>query len=160
MASKMKDLEVLLYEHFTGLGLSFAVAESCSGGLISHRLTNVPGASHYFRGGVVAYSNEAKMDLLGVEEAALASHGAVSEVVAGLMALGARDRFHTDWGLAVTGIAGPTGGTKEKPLGLVFIATAGPTRASARRHVFTGTREAIKTQTAEAAIQLLLEQST
>jgi len=101
-----------------------AVAESCTGGLIARRLTTVPGSSAYFRGGVVAYSNESKIDLADVEPPLIETHGAVSAPVAEAMASGIRRHMHSDLGLAVTGIAGPTGGTPDKPIGLVFIALA------------------------------------
>ncbi|MBW2423762.1 MAG: competence/damage-inducible protein A [Deltaproteobacteria bacterium] len=105
-------------------GLSVATAESCTGGLIAERITDVPGSSAYFRGGVVAYSNEAKASLLGVPEALLEAHGAVSEPVVRAMAEGARARFGSDLAVATSGISGPDGGTPEKPVGLVWIALA------------------------------------
>jgi PncC family amidohydrolase len=139
-------------------GLTLAVAESCSGGLICHRITNVPGASDYFLGGVVTYSNQAKAELLHVPEATLAAHGAVSAETATAMATGVRERFHAQVSVAVTGIAGPTGGTPQKPVGTVFIAVAGPQGVEARRFAFQGGREEIKAQTAEAALTWLVEE--
>lgn len=136
---------------------SVATAESCSGGLIAHRITNAAGASGYFLGGIVSYSNEAKVALLGVREASLDAHGAVSEAVAREMAEGARARFNADVALATTGIAGPTGGSPGKPVGLVYIALAGPDTTRVERNVFPGSRESVKAQTAEFALNLLLE---
>ncbi len=139
-------------------GQRMATAESCSGGLIAHRITNVPGSSSYFLGGVVTYSNEAKSDLLGVSVDDIDRFGAVSETVSRQMAQGARKCFDADWGVGVTGIAGPTGGTKEKPVGLVYIAVAGARETHVLCNHFTGPRESIKEQTAEKALELLLEQ--
>lgn len=136
---------------------TLATAESCSGGLIAHRVTNVPGASAVFVGGVVAYSNDVKQASLGVDGATLQKCGAVSEAVARQMAEGVRNRLDADYGIGVTGIAGPTGGTPEKPVGLVYIAAAGPQGTEVRRHVFPGTRDEIKTQTADTALALLKE---
>ena len=138
-------------------GGTLATAESCSGGLIAHRITNVPGSSSYFLGGMVTYSNEAKHALLGVEEGSLEKWGAVSEAVAREMAEGARARFGADYALAVTGIAGPTGGTPEKPVGLVYIGLAGPDETKVERRQFEGDRSSIKAQTAERGLHLLLE---
>lgn len=128
------ELEGVLGQMLEERGLSVALAESATGGLAAHRLTGVSGASAYFRGGVVAYGNAAKIDLLGVQPATLEAHGAVSEAVAREMAEGARARFDADFGLSATGIAGPTGGTEAKPVGTVCIgcATAEGTRRGAR----------------------------
>lgn len=137
---------------------TLATAESCSGGLIAHRLTNVAGSSAFFLGGIVAYANTAKMALLGVSEELLIEHGAVSEPVVKAMAEGVQHRFQSDYALACSGIAGPGGGTAEKPVGLVFIALARPGAPTVvLRNEFMGPREAVKTQTAERAIALLLE---
>jgi len=136
---------------------TIATAESCSGGLIAHRLTNVPGASTPFLGGVVAYSNAVKVALLDVPESTLESFGAVSEPVAKAMAEGARRCFGCDFAVAVTGIAGPGGGTPEKPVGLVYMAVAGPEGVSATKHRFSGERASVKEQTAEAALTMLWE---
>lgn len=138
-------------------GCSLATAESCTGGLIAHRLTNVPGASAVYLGGVVAYANAAKMALLDVPEAVIAERGAVAEAVAVAMARGARARFDADYAVAVTGIAGPGGGTLEKPVGTVYVAVMGPASQRVRHCLFQGDRDAVKTQTAEAALQLLFE---
>jgi len=137
---------------------TLASAESCSGGLIAHRITNVAGSSAYYQGGVVTYSNQAKCDLLGVKKDAILSEGAVSETVARQMAKGARGRFSADWGVGVTGIAGPGGGTPEKPVGLVYISLAGKNGTSVQRCMFNGSREEIKAQTAETALKMILEQ--
>lgn len=136
---------------------SLCVAESCSGGLIAHRITNVPGASAYFLGGVVAYSNMAKIRLLGVQESVLAAHGAVSEQVVRQMAEGVIALFGAHWSIAVTGIAGPGGGSPVKPVGLVYLCVANPKNSFVECHTFRGSREEIKTQTAERALNLLWE---
>ena len=137
---------------------TLATAESCSGGLIAHRLTNVAGASACFLGGVVAYANSAKTALLGVPEELLALYGAVSEPVARAMAEGVRRRFQSDYALACTGIAGPGGGTPEKPVGLVYIAlTCSNESTVVTRNEFSGTRDMIKTQTVDCALAMLLE---
>jgi nicotinamide-nucleotide amidase len=134
---------------------TLAVAESCTGGLICHRLTNISGSSDYFQGGVVTYSNQAKMDFLRVTSDTLDQKGAVSSDTAAAMALGVRELFHADFGLAVTGIAGPTGGTVEKPVGLVFLGLAAPNGVETRRHQFPGDRDMVKTLTAENALDWL-----
>ena len=138
-------------------GASLATAESCTGGLIGHRITNVPGSSSVFRGGIVAYSNAVKVSLLGVSAGLLKSHGAVSDVVAQSMAEGVMGRLETDWSVSVTGIAGPGGGTTEKPVGLVYIAVAWAVATHVAEHHFSGSRAAIKEQTADAALIQLLE---
>jgi PncC family amidohydrolase len=137
-------------------GFTLATAESCTGGLLGHRITNVPGSSAYYLGGFVAYANEAKEILLGVRHETLLAHGAVSEETAREMARGARQRLGADVALSVTGIAGPTGGTPEKPVGLVYIALSAVDAESCQRHVWRGDREANKEQTAGAALRLLL----
>ena len=152
-----EGLEELVGEWLTARGETLAVAESCSGGLIAHRITNVPGSSSYFLGGLVAYSNDVKAALLGVSPAVLEEHGAVSEPVARQMVEGVRDRFGSDFGAAVTGIAGPGGGSAEKPVGLVYIAVAGNNGSRVERCHFSGDREEVKAQTAETALKMLLE---
>jgi PncC family amidohydrolase len=150
-------LEEEIGERLKLRGQRLATAESCSGGLIAHRLTNVPGSSAYFLGGVVSYGNEAKISLLGVGPRTLAAHGAVSEAVAREMAEGARLRFSADYAVACTGIAGPSGGTIEKPVGLVYIGAAGPDGTRVERCQFSGDRLGIKQQTADRALRLVLE---
>ena len=139
-------------------GLTLALAESCTGGLISHRITMVPGSSAYFLGGVVSYANSAKEHILGVDHGALKAQGAVSAVVAEQMADGVRERFGADIGISVTGIAGPDGGSPEKPVGLVFMGFANPRgEVNVRRYKFDGDRLAIKQQTCSAAMEWLRE---
>ncbi len=118
------EIEDVVVRLLTERKKSLALAESCTGGCLAQRVTDVPGASAVFPGGVVAYANSAKEKFLGVRAETLATHGAVSEAVAREMALGAREKFSADFALAVTGIAGPGGGTPEKPVGTVFIALA------------------------------------
>jgi nicotinamide-nucleotide amidase len=135
--------------------LTLAVAESCTGGLVAELLTSVPGASRSFLGGVVSYANSAKMELLGVERALLEAHGAVSAEVAQAMAEGARRRFGSSLALAVTGIAGPDGGSAEKPVGLVHFAVATDDRSVTKRSVFSGNRDQVRRRAAYAALALL-----
>jgi len=135
--------------------MTLAVAESCSGGLICHRLTNVPGSSAYFQEGVVAYSSAAKIDLLAVPPELIEVHGAVSFPVARAMAKGIRKRARTDLGLAVTGIAGPAGGTRDKPVGLVFTALAWPGGTEVHKNLFLGNRELIKQQSVQKALDMV-----
>jgi nicotinamide-nucleotide amidase len=129
-------------------GLSISLAESCTGGLIGNLMTNVPGSSEYFMGGVVAYSNQAKKDLLGVSLETLEQYGAVSDQTVREMAACARERFRTDLSLAVSGIAGPDGGSPEKPVGTVFIGLADRNITFSRRYRFWGTRDQIKLNSA------------
>lgn len=138
-------------------GLSVAVAESCSGGLLADAITDVPGSSGYFLGGAVAYADALKRGALGVDPAILAEHGAVSAETARAMADGARSRFGADLAVAVTGIAGPGGGTALKPVGLTFIAVAGPDGTRVERHTWSGRRLANKASSAAAALAALHE---
>lgn len=137
-------------------GLTLSAAESCTGGLLSHTITNVPGSSAYFLGGVVAYANQAKERVLGVPVELLIAHGAVSDQVARALAGGARDRFGSDWGIGITGIAGPGGGTEAKPVGLVYVAVVGLGVEESRRYLLEGDRLAVKEAAAAAAFDLLL----
>jgi nicotinamide-nucleotide amidase len=132
-----------------------ALAESCTGGCIAHRVTNVPGASAVFPGGFVTYSNELKQKYLGVRAETLAVHGAVSEAVAREMTEGARQQTGADFALAVTGIAGPGGGTKEKPVGTVFIGLAGEFGTVVERKFNPYERETFKEVTAWQALEML-----
>ncbi len=136
-------------------GFTLAVAESCTGGLISQRLTEVAGSSVYFMEGVIAYSNEAKTRTLGVDAALIAEHGAVSPQVAEAMAEGVRRRAGTDFGLSVTGIAGPGGGSEEKPVGLVYIALADDAHTEHRKIILPGDRHLIRWRASQAALDLL-----
>ena len=137
--------------------MTFGTAESCTGGLIGAAVTDVPGASTVFWGGVISYDNRVKEQVLGVRGETLAAVGAVSEETARQMACGARAVLGTDFAVAVTGIAGPDGGTPEKPVGLVYIATADKTGAVVcRRNVFGGDRTAVRLQTTETALKMLL----
>jgi nicotinamide-nucleotide amidase len=140
----------------TAAGLRLAVAESCTGGLIGHRLTGVSGSSAYFERGVVVYSNRAKQELLGVAESTLAAHGAVSAPTAGEMAAGIRARAGTALGLAVTGIAGPTGGSADKPVGTVYFGLAADNGVHTWHRLFPGERHQVKAQAAETALVLLM----
>lgn len=141
-------------------GLRVATAESCTGGLVAHLLTEVAGASGYFRGGVVAYANEVKVRLCGVDPALIEAHGAVSAQVARAMAVGVRERLEADLGCAVTGIAGPEGGTPAKPVGLTYVAVADPRETSVRRVLWTGDRHENKRASAGLALELLIERAT
>ena len=136
-------------------GYTLSVAESCTGGLIAQRLTDVPGSSKYFIEGVVAYSNDAKTRALGVEPVLLLEHGAVSAPVAEAMAEGIRKRARTDFGLSITGIAGPGGGSDEKPVGLVYIALADDAHTEHRKLNVPGDRQLIRWRASQAALDLL-----
>lgn len=138
-------------------GLKLAVSESCTGGLICHRITNISGSSNYFQAGFVTYSNESKSRFLGVDEKVLEEKGAVSEDVAKLMAEGVRRVTGCDIGISVTGIAGPLGGTPEKPVGLVFIGLSTGDLTVVRRYKFRGERLDIKDKASEEALKLLLD---
>lgn len=139
-------------------GWTICTAESCTGGLIAHRLTNIPGSSDYVLGGVVAYANRVKQSLLHVRQGTLIAYGAVSEQTASEMAVGARELFGADIAVSVTGIAGPDGGSAEKPVGLTYIGLAGPNDLLViQRHVWEGDREAVKNASAGAALQMVLD---
>ena len=133
-----------------------ATAESCTGGLVASAITDLSGSSAYFRGGFVAYANESKVALLDVSAELLATHGAVSAQVAKAMAMGARARLSTDLAVAVTGVAGPGGGSAAKPVGLTYVAVADADGVEVRRFSWTGDRLANKDSSARAALELLL----
>jgi PncC family amidohydrolase len=153
--SPTDDVESTVGRLLREQGLTLAVSESCTGGLISHRITNVPGSSDYYRGSITAYACEVKETLLYVRSETLADHGAVSEQTAREMAEGVRRAIKADVGVSVTGIAGPTGGTPEKPVGLVYVALAAPGGEWVERHVWAGDRRGNKAQSADAALDLL-----
>lgn len=137
--------------------LTLAVAESCTGGLIGHRITDVPGSSDYFLGGVISYSNTAKVALLGVSPATLRKYGAVSRQTAAEMAEGARLAFGADIALSATGIAGPSGGSRRKPVGLVYVGLAYGCGTVVRRILLKGVRWTVKSQAADAALEMARE---
>ncbi len=152
----MEDkLERSIGEALRQRSMTLATAESCTAGLVAHRITNIPGSSDYFLGGIVAYANKTKMRLLGVCQETLDLHGAVSEEIARQMAEGACRVLDADIGLSVTGIAGPGGGTDEKPVGLTFVGVCGPGGTRVQRHVWDGDREANKARSATAALCML-----
>ena len=148
----MKKVASLLKER----RVKVATAESCTGGLIGHTITNIPGSSEYYEGGVISYSNALKMNLLGVKGETLVAHGAVSEETAHEMAEGVRKKANVDVGIATTGIAGPGGGTPEKPVGLVYIAISTEKGTKVEKHLFHGNRWENKESTCRAALMLLL----
>jgi PncC family amidohydrolase len=151
-----KPLEVLVGELLIARQMTIATAESCTGGLISHLITDVSGSSAYMMGGIVAYSNEAKINLLGVKPETLVAVGAVSEEVAIELAAGVKRVFGVDCALSVTGIAGPLGGTAEKPVGLTYIGLATPDGITVQRFVWEGNRVQNKLSSAQAALQMLI----
>jgi nicotinamide-nucleotide amidase len=150
-----EEIQVQIVRLLTERGETLALAESCTGGCIAHLLTNVPGASTVFPAGFVTYSEEAKRKFLGVSPDTLARHGAVSEPVAREMADGARRVSGADYGLAVTGIAGPSGGSPDKPVGTVFIAAAGLRETVVQRQFNPGERLAFKEATTRQALEQL-----
>jgi nicotinamide-nucleotide amidase len=151
----MEKIEKAIVRLLTAQKRTLALAESCTGGFIAHQITNVPGASKVFLGGIVSYSNAAKQKFLGVRKKSLERHGAVSKAVAAEMAKGAQKRFGADFAIAVTGIAGPTGGTKNKPTGTVFIALAGTFGTLVEHQLNRLGREQFKKTTARQALELL-----
>jgi nicotinamide-nucleotide amidase len=149
------DLAAVVLDRARRSGLSLAAAESCTGGLVGGRLTDVPGSSDVFAGGVVCYANRLKTELLGVPGDLIAAHGAVSEEVARAMAEGARPRLSADVTVSVTGIAGPAGGTPEKPVGTVWFAVASAGKTEAKRVIFLGSRREIRERAAQTALFLV-----
>ncbi len=160
----MADAELIaLAERLQGLclgrGLTIAVAESCTGGLIAATLTEVAGASGYFCGGVVSYADEAKTNLLAVSATTIAAHGAVSAQAARAMAIGARDRFQSSLAASVTGIAGPDGGTPDKPVGLTYVGLATEASAGVRRFAWAGDRGSNRHESVRAVLEWLFEEA-
>lgn len=152
------DLSREVGEALLRRGWSVALAESCTGGLVAKRLTDVPGSSRYLKGGVVTYADEAKVDLLGVPPGSIREHGAVSEVVAREMAAGAAQVLGADVALAVTGIAGPEGAVPGKPVGTVWFALTLPSERTSVRAHFEGDRAAVREAAAEYGLNLLLRE--
>jgi len=151
-ATGEQRMEDVLGEMLRKRHLTISVAESCTGGLIGHLLTNVPGSSDYFLGGMITYSNKSKEGLLGVSSETLETHGAVSDPTVQEMAKGVRERFHSNIGLSVSGIAGPEGGTAVKPVGTVHIGLATNDKVLSGKYRFQGTREEIKLNAAMMAL--------
>ena len=149
------SLEIIIGQLLTDKDLTLAVAESCTGGLIGHRVTNVPGSSAYFRGSITAYAYDVKERLLSVSRETLDEYGAVSAPTARQMAVGARRAVDADLGLSATGIAGPGGATREKPVGLVYVGLAAEDEVWVESRVFEGNRLENKVSSAEAALDLL-----
>lgn len=151
----MPLIEVEIGEFLRRKGLTLGTVESATGGLISHRITNVPGSSDYYQGSVITYSNEAKIQVVGVKEQTITKHGAVSASVAREMAEGGRKLLKVDLCLSDTGIAGPAGATDQKPVGLFYLGLSSKEKTVSRRQVFQGSREANKQSAAEAALRML-----
>jgi nicotinamide-nucleotide amidase len=150
-----ETLEEVVGQSLKMRGYTLATAESCTGGLLAGRITDVPGSSEYFLEGVVSYSNEAKIDLLRVPKKLIETHGSVSEQVAGAMAAGIRKRAGSTFGVGVTGVAGPGGGSPEKPVGLVYIALADDSQNTTRKFIFPGDRQFIRTLSVNAALDMV-----
>src|SRR4030042_7127280 len=150
-------LEKVIGEYLRERGSTLSIAETCTGGLINDRITDVPGSSDYYEGGMVTYSNKSKTELLGVPEAYIKRFGAVSPQVARKMAQGVRKAFGTTFGLSTTGVAGPTGGTKEKPVGLVYIGLVDGKKAFVRKENLKGSRREIKRKAAERSLRFLYD---
>lgn len=150
-----EELESIVGDQLLQAKLRLGVAESCTGGLLSHRITRVPGSSRYFLGGAVAYANELKEGLLGVKQTTLEEDGAVSSETAAAMAIGVRNRSGADIGLSITGIAGPDGGTEEKPVGTVFISISSRQGEQVNLFNFSGDRNRIQTSAAQAGLNML-----
>lgn len=154
----MEDaLEERIAEKLTSMGKTIATAESCTGGLLGDRITDVPGSSKYYLGGVIAYANDVKEHVLGVLKATMVDHGAASEETALEMARGARRLLSVDYGISVTGIAGPGGGTIVKPVGLTWVAVSGHKDERAVRHVYPGDRQHNKHAAVDSVLELLLQ---
>ncbi|MBS1250645.1 MAG: Nicotinamide-nucleotide amidohydrolase PncC [Chloroflexi bacterium] len=154
---EQKRIEELIGKELRKRGWRLAVAESCTGGLVGHRITNIPGSSTYYLGSITAYAYEAKVRLLGVSWDTLETHGAVSEATVREMAEGVRQALAADVGLSVSGIAGPGGGTPDKPVGTTWFGLSMPNGTWAKQHTTQGDRLANKRQAAQFALQFLLE---
>jgi nicotinamide-nucleotide amidase len=151
------SLEKTIGDRLRKKSWTLSIAESCTGGLVCDRITNISGSSDYFIGGMVTYSNESKAEHLGIPPAIIKKHGAVSPQVARRMAEGVRKAFHTTFGLSTTGVAGPTGGTKRAPIGRVFIGISDGRRTWVKREDLKGSRKEIKKKATEEALQFFYE---
>jgi len=151
------SLEGTIGNHLREKGWTLSIAESCTGGLICDRITNISGSSDYFMGGMITYSNESKAEHLGVPLSIIKRHGAVSSQVARRMAQGVRKAFHTTFGLSTTGVAGPTGGTKRSPIGRVFVGLSDGRRTWVKKLNLNGSRREIKTEATEGALHFFYE---
>jgi nicotinamide-nucleotide amidase len=155
----LAERAVLLQTRCLARAATVAVAESCTGGLVAHAITSVPGASGYFLGGVVSYADAVKEGVLGVPDTLIRTHGAVSAQVAVAMAVGVRERLGAGFGAGVTGVAGPDGGSPSKPVGLVYVAVADESGTDVRRYQWAGDRMANIQDSAVAVLDLLLERT-
>jgi PncC family amidohydrolase len=153
----LTPLVTRLHERCLATGIHLATVESCTGGLVGHLITETPGSSAYYVGGFVTYSDQLKRDLVDVPAEVLAAHGAVSAQAAIAMATGGRARAGADLGASVTGIAGPDGGSAQKPVGLTYVAVADETGTEVRRHLWSGSRSDNKRASAAALLELILE---
>ncbi|MFH1198673.1 MAG: CinA family protein [Candidatus Omnitrophota bacterium] len=156
----MKQVIRKIHDFLLKNNKTIAVAESCTGGIISSSLTELPGSSKYFILGAVTYSNKAKENILKIPHKVIAKNGAVSEAVALLMAKNIRKIAKTDFGIGITGIAGPTGGSSSKPIGTVFIAVSNKNKTICKKFQFTGTRAQIRKKSAIEALNLFLTKSS
>lgn len=157
MEEPVEDLVRAVAAELNGRGYRLAVAESCTGGGLAAAITDLPGVSTFFEGGIVSYSNDVKEALLGVPAGVLARHGAVSEPTARAMAEGVRQRIRADVGVGITGVAGPDGGTPNKPVGLVHLAVATPHGTRSRHDFWAGDRRNVRASSVQAALSLILE---
>ena len=155
MRLEQKIAKLLIKEQQT-----LSIAESCSGGLLTHRITNIPGSSNFLKLGLVTYSNDAKVKLLHVPKKLIKTYDAVSLPVAKQMAKNARKLMNSYWGIGITGIAGPSGGTPQRPVGLVFVAVANAKKTIVTKNLFKGNRQQIKSQAVTQALKMLLSALT
>lgn len=153
----MKNLAKRIGRMLSKKNFSLSVCESCTGGMLGSIITEIPGSSEYFKGGIIAYSNELKKKIIGVKNKTLKNFGAVSRETAKEMALGLKKLTHSDIGISITGIAGPGGGTKDKPVGLVYIGVILNKKIMVEKNIFTGSRQQIRKKACEKALKLLIQ---
>ena len=154
-SSNGEKIEEVVAKLLKARGLTISTAESCTGGYISKKLTDIPGSSKYFLGGIVAYSNEVKINSLEIKGYVLEKYGAVSSQIAIMMAAKVKEKFRSDIGVGITGIAGPGGGTKEKPVGTVYISIAFGDKVKVKRFLFPGNREKIRIRSTQMALDMV-----